>query len=569
MKKILFIILLSVSSSYSQCISTTTWDGNSWSNGMPDTTISAIINASYDTANDGPIDCCDITVNTGNTLTISIGDYCNVNGNINVLSGATLFVKSGGSLIPISTTCVSTGNVIVERKTPPNKRYDYTYWSSPVTTTIGASLLPTKWESNWTFTFNTSNFFDIETSYWGTFISNVPDGQDDNGNAWTRTLITDNMVPGKGYASMLKSISATGTYPRIETVVYTGQLNTGIITIPLLLSANSASDLDDFNLVGNPYSSAINSNDFIDTNLSNISGTLYFWTHSNTLTSVYSGLAQYNFSTNDYAKYTKLGGITAVFGGKKPTNVVGSCQGFLVEAEAANNLTFAPSLMSKAYVNTTAVSFYRLSDINKKNNLWLSMQNDLELFSQQLIGYNNETDLSYDKGWDSMFDVTRQILKFYSIEDGVKYDIQARGKFEDDDIVYLGYTSAVSDTFTISIDEKEGKMLREDVYLYDNSLNIWHDLSEPYTFSTIAGTFNTRFFIKYEEPEEDDDNEENEDNKFSDIKKIDKVEVYDITGRLINTLDCLCLDNFSSDQIFILKIYDGNKIITKKFLNKL
>ena len=168
-----------------------------------------------------------------------------------------------------------------------------------------------------------------------------------------------------------------------------------------------------------------------------------------------------------------------------------------------------------------------------------------------------------------MFDVTRQILKFYSIEDGVKYDIQARGKFEDDDIVYLGYTSAVSDTFTISIDEKEGKMLREDVYLYDNSLNIWHDLSEPYTFSTIAGTFNTRFFIKYEEPEEDDDNEENEDNKFSDIKKIDKVEVYDITGRLINTLDCLCLDNFSSDQIFILKIYDGNKIITKKFLNKL
>lgn len=563
MKKILLIILLFVSSAYSQCVSTTTWDGNNWSNGMPDTTISAIIDAPYDTGNDGPIDCCDITVNTGNTLTISLGDYCNVYGNINVLSGATLFVKSGGSLIPISSTCVSTGNVIIERKTPPTKRFDYTYWSSPVTTTIGASLLPTKWESNWTFTFNTSNFYDIETSYWGTFISNTPDGHDDNGDDWTNTLTSNYMIPGKGYASMVKSITPTGTYPRVETVTFTGALNTGIITIPLLFSGNSASDIDDFNLVGNPYSSAINSNDFIDINISNISGTLYFWTHSNTLTASYTGLAMLNYSPNDYAKYTKLGGITAVFGGKKPTNVVGSCQGFLVEAEATNNLIFTPSLMSKAYVNTTSVAFYRKSSKKTKGNLWLNIQNELGLFSQQLIGYNNETDLSYNKGWDSAISNTPQMLKFYSIEDGVKYDIQARGEFEDDDIVYLGYTSAIDNTYTIKIDDKEGKLINEYVYLYDNYFNVWHNLSVPYIFSTIAGTFDNRFFIRYESPEED------EDNKYNNINKIDKVEVYDITGRLINTLDCLCLDNFPNGQIFILKIYDGNKIITKKFLNKL
>ena len=562
MKKLFFILLLFTSSVYSQCISTTTWNGATWSNGMPDTNISVVIDGPYDTANDGAIDCCDITINTGNTLTISLGDYCNVYGNINVLTGATLFVKSGGSLIPISNTCISTGNVVVERKTPPVKKFDYTYWSSPVTTTIGASLLPTKWEANWTFTFNTSNFYDIETSYWGTFISNVPDGHDDNDDAWTNTSITNSMIPGKGYASMVKSIVPTGTYPRIETVLYTGNLNTGIITIPLQLSQNTATDFDDFNLVGNPYSSAINSNDFIDTNISNISGTLYFWTHSNTLTSAYSGLAQYNFSTNDYAKYTKLGGITAVFGGKKPTNVIGSCQGFLVEAETTNNLIFAPMLMSKAYVNTTAVSFYRNSGKKEKNNLWLNIENDLGFFSQQLIGYNSETDLLYNKGWDSSILNTQQILKFYSIEDSVKYDIQSRGSFDKDDTVYLGYTSAINETLKISIDSREGKIKKEDVYLYDSVFNIWHDLSESYVFNTTIGTFDTRFYIKYKLPEGEDKNVIN-------ITAIARVEVYDMIGQLVKNLDCLCFDDLPKNQIFIVKIYEKDKIVTKKFLNKI
>jgi sugar lactone lactonase YvrE len=551
---------ISFAVSITSCLSTTIWDGTSWSNGTPDATISVIINAPYDTANSGPIDCCDLTVNSGNTLIVSLGDYCNVYGNITVLSGATLYVQSGGSLIPISPSCVSTGDVSVERRTPPCKRYDYTYWSSPVTTTIGAALLPTKWEPGRTFTFNTANYFDVETSYFGSFISNNPDGQDDNGDAWANTSVSDSMIPGKGYASMIKSVPAIGAYPRTEIVIFTGHLNTGIITIPLSLSNNTLSNVDDFNLIGNPYPSAINSNDIIDANILNISGTLYFWTHANTLSVTYTGLALFNFSTNDYAKYTKLGGITAVFGGKKPTNIIGSCQGFLVEAESENNFIFNPSFMSKAYVNTTAVSFYKGSDKKKTGNLWLNMKNTDGLFSQQLIGYNNETNLSYNKGWDSKIGIITQLLKFYSIEDNLKYDIQARGKFNNDDIVHLGYASAINGEFTISVDSKEGKLEGKKIYLYDSMYNTWHNLLIPYTFGTNAGTFNTRFFIQYEEPEDED-----EDNKHT-INRIDKVEAYDMFGRLIATRECECFNDLPTHQIFILKIYTEDKIITKKFL---
>lgn len=561
MKKLFLLFLLIPFFVSSQCTNITTWTGSGWTNGTPNVTTNAIINANLTT---NFVDCCGLTINNGFTLTIR--KYCNVQGNITINPTATLLIKADAKLVFTNTT-TSTGNVTIERDTNDMKQFDYTYWSSPVDTTLDAALLPTNWESNWTFRFNTPTYYDVETTYMGTLWSNTPDGQDDNQNVWIRTSPTDTMVKGKGYASMVKSIPANGTYPRIETVIFTGPLNTGNVGIPLELSENTSSDLDDFNLVGNPYPSAINSDNFIDANIANISGTLYFWTHTNTLSSSYSGLAQFNFSTNDYAKYTKLGGVGAVFGGVTPTNVVGSCQGFLVEAESTNNLVFTPSLMSKAYDNTTGISFFRTTNRGRKSNLWLNMT-DGGLFSQQLIGYNSSSDLDYNKGWDSRILDTRVALKFYSIENDIKYDIQARGEFDEDDHVKLGYFSAIDGTFTISIDKKQGDMKEQDVYLYDKSFDIWHDLSEPYTFSTISGRFDNRFFIKYINPDEDDETHDYDDEDDHEDDKVSfnsKVEVYDMFNRHLKTIEGNNLEELPSGQILILKIYQDNEVITKKY----
>jgi len=574
MKKIiLLILLLSSLSIYSQ---TTTWNGSFWNNGTPNAVINTVIDGPYDTVNDGSIDCLNLIVTNGNSLVISSGDYINVYGNITVQSTAELLVKSGASLIPDNVSSIAIGNVKVERKTPSTKRYDYTYWSSPVTTTIGNALLPTKWEPNHTFTFNTSNFYDIETTYWGTFISNTPDGQDDNQDTWTHTSITDNMVPGKGYASMVTSITPTGVYPRTETVTFIGPLNTGVITIPLQLSQNTVSDIDDFNLIGNPYSAAINSNDFIDTNIANISGTLYFWTHSNTLSIAFTGLAMYNFSTNDYAKYTKLGGIRAVFGGKLPSNVIGSGQGFFVEAENTTDVRFTPPMMSIAYSNTTPVSFFKENNRKeKKGNLWLDMENS-DFFSEQLIGYNNETDLSYNKGWDSKINIINVPLKFYSVEGDIKYDIQSRGKFDNDDVITLGYYSVIDGQFIISVNEKDGKFKNKNIYLCDDSLNICHNLSNPYTFTTISGTFNDRFTIRYDLPEDEDDdkqvtitNKDSNVNIKSDSGIITNLKFFDLSGRLIKEYNKDFIEmNFSDlpKGIFIIKMTVNGEIVTKKII---
>ena len=570
MKTLITLILLFV---FSNIIAqTTTWNGGFWDNGFPNSTKNVIINGPYDTINDGVIECNNLTVNSGGSLVISLGDYCNVYGNIDVLSTGNIFVKSGGSLIPSNDSCVSTGVVSVERRTPLLKLYDYTYWSSPVTTNIGNVLLPTNWDSNRIFTFNTSTFYDIETTYWGNFISNVPDGQDDNGDDWIECSTTDNMIPGKGYASMIKSLPPTGVYPRFETVVFTGPLNTGIKTIPLNLSQNDAINTDDFNLVGNPYSASINSNDFIDTNITNISGTLYFWTHTNTLSTAFTGLGMLNFSTNDYAKYTKLGGIRAVFGGRLPSNVIGSGQGFMVEAENVGDLIFRPNMMSNAYSNTTSVSFFRGGN-NSKGKIWLDIKND-DFFSEQLIGYDNETDLSYNKGWDSKIVIVNVPLKFYSVEEDIKYDIQSRGNFDNDDIIKLGYYSATSGQFTISVNEKEGKLKNKNIYLCDDSLNICHDLSNPYTFNTILGTFNDRFTIRYKLPKNDDKqvtitNKDTNVNIKSDSGIITNLKIFDLSGRLIKEYNKDFIEmNFSDlpKGIFIFKITINGEIDTKKII---
>lgn len=533
------------------CLSATTWNGLSWSNGPPTPTKSAIIDGNYDTSGDGPIDCCNLIINNGFSLIIQNSDYCNVYSNITVSPSGTLLVKSGGSLIANDINAISIGIVNVERRTTLTKRYDYTYWSSPVGTTLGNALPVTNWEPDYTFGFNTSNYNDIETSYWGTFISNDPDGQDDNGDAWEHTSPTDIMVPGKGYASMIKSIPATGVYPRTETVTFTGPLNVGQITIPLQLSQNTSSNIDDFNLIGNPYSAAINSNDFIDINLSNISGTLYFWTHTNTLSSTYSGLAQLNYSTNDYAKRTKLGGISAVFGGKQPANVIGSGQGFLVEAETENNIIFLPSLLSKAYVNSTSVSFFKERDReDKKNNLWLDMKSN-DFFSQQLIGYNSDSELGYDKGWDSLLGDSKIILKFYSLENNMKYDIQARGEFNKNDLIHLGYTSAIDGLLTISVNKKEGKLKNQTIYLYDSVYGEWFNLSTPYTFTTQAGEFNDRFYIKYKIPTKVREIDDNTVIKAYNLMG-DHVGIYKGNSYLIET---------PAKQFLILKVYKNNQLV--------
>src|SRR5690606_32286225 len=106
----------------------------------------------------------------------------------------------------------------IVRTTSPYNKYDYTYWSSPVTgATIGATF--TGWRTDYAFQFTTANYADVVAPF---------DGFDDDQNAWVYTPPATVMAKGKGYAIMAPT---TGVFPTTNTVTFSGAPNNGVVNI--------------------------------------------------------------------------------------------------------------------------------------------------------------------------------------------------------------------------------------------------------------------------------------------------------------------------------------------------
>lgn len=542
-------MLIFVNVSSFGCVLTTTWNGAFWSNGTPNTITTAIINAPYVVNGIAPtvnFDCCDLVVNS--FLQIDNNRFVTYQGDLR--GTGNILVKSGGKLIPINdTSTCSNPNITVERITSVLKRYDYVYFSPPTDSSLISQTLAV-WNSDRTFTLDGTYFIDLQTNYQEVFVSNIPDGQDDfDPSPWILADFSSNFIAGLGYPSMI----VDGNFPRTEVVSFTGCINTGIIQVPLKTSGNPVAMLYNPNIVGNPYSASILADSFIIDNLPNISGTLYFWTHTNTLSSSYSGLEQLNFNIQDYSSYNLSGGIASSFGGITPNGFIPSCQGFLVYSEIENsNVVFKPSYMAAGYPNSG--NFYRFRDENLNAKLKLSFMDNVVtdgVYKQILINYDPNTSLQYDKGWDAKVPIPNQPLKFYTLGD---YEIEARGGFVYGDVVQLGYSSYVSGQFKIQLDSMEGI---ENVYLLDNYLNISHNLSTPYVFSSETGTFNDRFELHYSETlnstsiDKDDSLLMSIPNPTKDI-----INIYGLKSKPVK----ISLYNILGREIYIKNIYDNGML---------
>ncbi|WP_189342899.1 DUF1028 domain-containing protein, partial [Ulvibacter litoralis] len=103
------------------CSTTTTFSniaGGSWSNGVPTIRTSAIIDYDYDTVSFGPIEACEIIINSGNTLTVNADNTISAINNITV--NGNLMVEHQGSLVQIDDSAIvsNNGSITVEKITP-------------------------------------------------------------------------------------------------------------------------------------------------------------------------------------------------------------------------------------------------------------------------------------------------------------------------------------------------------------------------------------------------------------------------------------------------------------------
>lgn len=555
------------------------------------------------------IDDVDTDANYGS---LTITDFIDLQGD------SVLHVQNNSSLIQVNEGAPNinnnsgTGILIMDRE-PFISGTDYVYWSSPVS---DMSL---------------SNIYGIDTpnaTYrWDTTIPNgtisVPPGPCTNANIpicfgdWEP--YSGNMATGKGYIS--NGPTSQGPVASNYPMSITGTIiNNGLIT-HLIESGNNGpaycsfthqpneNDFvlvtpfdDNWNLIGNPYPSAISANAFI--NYSNdgvdntlIEGAIHLWTHgtdaNNTNPDPFYDDYTINYNPNDYLTYNLSGTNTYPNEITSTDYSIGSGQGFFVLALNDNetgSVTFSNTMRNIANDNSI---FHRSSNTNtetdntiERHRIWLNLSNQNEQTSSTMVGYIEGATQAKDRSYDA-YTFESNTMNIYSMIGEEKMVIQGRQlPFEIEDQVPLGVDIPQEGNYTISISGVDGLFKNnnsQNIYLEDTYQGIIRDLkASPFSFNSESGTFYDRFILRFTNTALTIDDFEilnsiqvfEENNKIvvkSDYETIESIEVYDILGRTLFANKLVNSNRFyinsiepSEITLFLkIRLVDGKQKIAK------
>lgn len=534
------------------CLDTTVWDGLVWNNGSPSSEKRIVFNGNYPILNS--VNACSCSISSGNSVGVPNG---NTLGLVFDYSGlGTLILENNASLFQSEDQITNTGLVVYKRETTPIIKFDYTYWSSPVS---GQRLIDVSPDtlSDMFFSFNATS------------------------DSWSSESPTNVMDPGKGYIIRGPQSFST-TIPAIYEGVFSGIPNNGVVTVPVSITDTS-------NLIGNPYPSAIDANLFLKLNEKIIDGTLYFWTHNTPITNN-------AYASNDYASYNLLGGV-----GTKATNLgvnntipdgkIAAGQSFFVTSvNGGGVVTFNNSMrvvgQNSYFFKSSTTKNLKLNEI-EKHRIWLNLYNSEGAFKQVLIGYASGATNDFDNSFDGASFDGNQYLDFYSINQRKNLVIQGRSlPFNETDEIKLGFTVKMAGDFRIKIDHADGILAGRNVFIEDKLNNSIIDITNgSYAFYTTIGTFDDRFILRYIDKTlslgEFTNNKESvfvsSKNKMLQInstkESIDEIAIYNLAGRKIyqkneiNATDLSVLNLLVGHQVLLVKIlFQNGQSVTKKII---
>ncbi|GEP50237.1 hypothetical protein FNO01nite_09090 [Flavobacterium noncentrifugens] len=533
-----------------------TYQNGVWS-GTPDQYSTVTINSNLTLTSDLHVCSCQVT--NGAVVTVGVGQNLVIINNLTVDThlNSNIVVEDQGSIVQFEDAAVDIGSITVKRKTSTMKDFDFSYWSSPVQNQTLFDLSPlTRYDKYYSFNPITNAYVIHE-----------------NGAAI--------MQPATGY--LLRAPAGWSTANATNGIyegTFKGIPNNGVVPVTIKKGAGT------FNLIGNPYPSAIDIDAFLTdpVNASLVNGTIYLWTHNTAIASA-NAAGLYTYTSDDYAKYNLTGGVktgaTALTGGVKPDGKVASGQGFFIEAKTGlANGSYTANFKNNMRVVGHNGSFYKnqgpvAHTVNaiEKSRLWLDVSNSEGAFNELLVGYVTGATNEFDDMYDGKTMAAGNKITAYTISGSDTYAIQGRQlPFSDDEIIPVGYVSTIATNFTIRLDEFDGLFQSQDVYLIDNQEHVTHNLkNSDYTFATAAGTFNTRFEIRFKTATLATENHTANTNavvistdakqvKVNASKAIETVEVYDLLGRRlfgknkINTLEFKTAELTQATQVLVVKV---------------
>jgi hypothetical protein len=491
---------------------------SNWSQNIVPTSDDCVIikdnGLTFDTIISGTSLAKNITIKNGAHLEMASLSSLTVTDWITVESGGIININDSANLIQVTDVISNnnTGNINMNRTVTGLSGLDYIYWSSAVENFDITNVSP-----------GTQPYLIYQ------WIPTINGNGTGNYGGWQSA--SGAMGLGNGY--IIRGISGTSV---ANTAEFVGRPNNGIINTAVTRGTytgvdypggggTNATALDDnWNLVGNPYPSAISADAFITANASvitddinpgTITGTVYLWRHLSVPNDAYADpfydSYQYNYNEDDYIQYNSTGSNPVGFNG----NIAAGQAFFVLTDDAAPTSTtiqFNNSMRGVAFTND---QFYRPSDdtigqiennventIIEKHRIWLDIIAPNNTASSTLIGYltgaSNNKDRLYDGDNLSIAD-----LQVYSVVNDEKLSIQGRAlPFQDSDQVPLGIKIAQNGNYTIAINALDGLFedinINQGIYLEDLYTNTIHNLRTiPYSFYSEKGGFEDRFILKY------------------------------------------------------------------------
>lgn len=533
---------------------TVIWTGTEWKYGLPSANVSAGIEGELNVGTDYPdFTIKNLTVASEGKIIIEPGHSVTVSNQIT--NNATIedfTIESGGSLLQTNNV-QNTGSITVRRNSFPLYRQDYTLWGSPVAQQNLRSFSPQT-------LFNRFYSYDTAAGTVGEYVQEIFTTQDMQDKLFN---------PAEGYMVRMPNDWPVYVNNTIAGASYQGKFegvpNNGNIAIPLS-TANTA-----VNLVANPYPSPISITALLNAN-PGIERTVYFWRKRNGVAG--SGYASYN-AFGLASPQPEINGLDL-------QDAIAVGQGFFVKSTGATTLNFNNQMRSASAGNM----MMRSAQEEERHRIWLDLSNSIDVIGQALLGYATGATEGADNGLDGAY-FNDSPAALTSLIGNAEYAIQARPvPFDVADEVPLGFKTNAAGTYAISLSNTDGLFSdTQDIFLKDSQNSQLHDLRQSaYSFTTNEGTFNNRFSVVYQSTL-DTKNPELDANNIAVYRKdrqlhvnagtivMQKIELFDIRGRLIHTLDEI--DSTTAriqqldiaNQVLIMKITSvENKTIIKKVI---
>ena len=507
-----------------------------------------------------------ITVNGSGTLTVKSGRTLTVTNSITTTSATQFILESNAILLQVSTANQNVGPITVKRNSSAIMRLDYTLWSSPVASqglyAFSRTTLPNRfyiYDTNANNYSNSVGFNLTDLQYPSPLVApNGINGTDGNNVTF---------ATGKGY--LIRVPWNHSTAPASWTAHFIGRPNNGNLTYTMADHGVGKR----YNLVGNPYPSPISISQFVNDNQANITSSIYFYRKTNGSNS--ATYLEWNdgvFTDNDLQ-------------GSDPSDAISSGQGFFVEATGNGSALVFNN--GQRFSNTDNQFFKSnpVSTLSSQNVYWLNLTGSNAQFSQTAIAYKSYATNGLDR-----YDAKRiapGTISLTSLVEGNNLAIQSKAAFLDTDVVPLSVAITTPGSYSITLHNTSGIFSTGQViYLKDKLLNIEFDLaSGSYTFTSEAGTFETRFELVYQLTTLGVSNPQFNANQvviYRDAgnsliintgnESMSSVKIFDISGKLIqekrniNSTQTSMFIGLSNEVILVQITSENGVVVTKKYL---